>query len=282
MTWWRERMVGFDLESTSPLPEEARIVQFAVAHVGGGLATEAFGGLVNPGVPIPEGASAVHGITDEMLEAADAVAEPADAVNAIIEAMAPVVLRGGALVVFNSRYDLTVLDREARRYGITPLHERGMVYVFDPMVTDKFLDRYRKSYPYNVTPELAKTRGIASTRTLEGMCGVYGVALDGAHDATFDAIAAARLAWMMGARSRVVRKARDPEEQRELELLREEWELIRHDLPALHEAQQRWAIEERERFADYKLSMNELEEATRIRAERGWPVLEVMEHEEVG
>jgi DNA polymerase-3 subunit epsilon len=68
------------------------------------------------------------------------------------------------------------------------------VHVVDPLVLDKHLDRYRKG-----------------KRTLEATCEHYGVKLDGAHDASFDAIAAARVAWMIAHRNPSV--ARMPLEQ---------------------------------------------------------------------
>ena len=34
--WWKGRLCGFDLETTHPNPEEARIVQACVVRVGAG------------------------------------------------------------------------------------------------------------------------------------------------------------------------------------------------------------------------------------------------------
>lgn len=270
-------MVGFDLETTSPLPEDARIVSAAIVLCGGGLPTKTLTLLADPGIEIPEEASAVHGISTEM---ARRDGRPAPIVVAeILAALGPPLRAGLPLVIFNARYDLTVAHREALRHDFPPLvigHQ-----VIDPTVIDKRLDQYRKSYPYGVSPEQAATRGIASSRTLEGMCVVYGAVLEGAHDAAFDAVAAVRIAYRMGQRGQVIRRARDDEERRELAMLRREWETIRNDLGLLHLAQRRWAIAERARFAEYKRGNGEVEDADRIEAERGWPVLDVMEHEEV-
>ena len=67
------------------------------------------------------------------------------------------------------------LDAELRRHGHPPL---VVGPVIDPLVLDRALDRYRRG-----------------SRKLTAACAHYGVRLDGAHDATFDALAAARVAW---------------------------------------------------------------------------------------
>lgn len=278
MSWWQQRMVGFDLETTSPLPEEARIVSASVAFCGGGESTDARSWLADPGVEVPEEASAVHGITTERARAEGA---PAGVVlGELLRMLGRAVVDGKPLVIFNARYDLTVLDREARRRGYDPLPPELLLCV-DPSVIDKQLDRYRRSYPYGVDADRAKDIGIPSSRTLEGMALHYGAKLDGAHDATFDAIAACRVAWVIGARGRVVRRVRSSEEAIELRELQAEWAGVRGDLGLLHRAQQRWALAERDRFAEYKRSIGEHDEAARISAEVGWPVLDVMDHEEV-
>lgn len=269
--WWQRRMVAFDLETTSPLPEEARIVEAALAFCGGGEPTDARTWLLDPGVEIPAGAIEVHGITNERVRA-DGMAA-GDGVALIAEALR--LLPGGsALVIFNARYDATVFDRELRRHGHGSLASVvGELLVVDPSVIDKFLWRYRKSYPGGDETQ-------PSTRTLEGMCGVYDATLDAAHDATFDAVAAARLAYRMGQRGDVIRRVRGAHEGRELAALKREWADVRNDLRLLHDAQRRWALAERVRFAEYKRSNGEPDEADRIEMEKDWPVLAIMGHEE--
>lgn len=259
--WWQGRIVGVDLETTAPQPEEARIVTAAIAFCGGGEETKTMTWLVNPGVEIPEGAAEIHGITTER-----ACAEGDDAAAAIAEiltVLSDLTPEGSPLCIFNARYDLTVLDREARRHGLNPLGTGRRFYVVDPFVTDKQLDRYRRG-----------------SRKLDAMCSHYGATLDGAHDAAFDALAAARLAFRIGQRGEVIRRVRNAQEGGEKAALVREWEACRDDLPRLHAAQQRWALAERVRFAEYKRSIGEHDEAARIDAERGWPVLEIMAHEQ--
>lgn len=176
--WWHALGV-FDLETTGIDVESARIV---TAHVGliDARGTSIVQGvwLADPGVEIPAGAAAVHGITTER---ARADGRPAGEVVAeIIAAVEAVFARGLPLVIYNAPYDLTVLDREARRHGLaSPV----IGNVVDPLVIDKALDTYRKG-----------------KRTLEVSAELYDVALTDAHDAAADAIAAGRLAQAMARR----------------------------------------------------------------------------------
>lgn len=279
-------MVGFDVESTAPDPFVARIVQAAVAAVGGGEPTDARSWIVNPGVEIPEEATAVHGITTERAQA-----EGLDAREGLEQILAELVRHlapgGIPLVIFNARYDMTVLAAECRRHGIELPEAIRLARVVDPMVADKQLDRYRKSYPGKMTPEEAAAAGVASSRTLGGMCEVYAdrfhrrsgkpkpTLLVDAHDAVADTIAVCRLAFMVGGSGEVIRRVRNRQEAIERAQLVREWERVRRDLDLLHEAQTRWTLVERDRFAAYKREQGEIEVAERIASERGWPILEL-------
>ncbi|MFD7888761.1 exonuclease domain-containing protein, partial [Streptomyces albidoflavus] len=64
MGWHRELLIGFDLETTGTDPREARIVTAAVIEVADGERRGHRTWLADPGIPIPAGATAVHGITD--------------------------------------------------------------------------------------------------------------------------------------------------------------------------------------------------------------------------
>lgn len=81
----------------------------------------------------------------------------------------------GGILTRNSRFDLTVLDRSARRYigqGIAP------TYVLDPFVLDKLIDPYRKG-----------------KRTLDAVCEHYQVGRRIVHEADEDAQRALRLLY---------------------------------------------------------------------------------------
>lgn len=254
--WWRGRLVGFDLETTSADPEDARIVTAAVATCGGGLATETATWLADPGIEIPEEAAAIHGVSTER-----ARAEGLEASHVVDVVVALLARAAGSwslpLVIFNAPYDLTVLDREARRHGVVPLTERGLTLcTVDPLVIDKHIDRYRKG-----------------SRTLDAICEHYGASLDGAHDAAHDAIAAARLAFVICARGEMVRKVWNAQMGREKAALTRVWLRARDDLAMLHALQAELAREQALGLAEHFREQGKLDEAAGVRTE--WPVVPV-------
>lgn len=255
--WTDDVIVGLDVETTAVDPQQARLVTACVAACGAtGVATAQW--VIDAGVEIPEEATAVHGVSTEQ---ARRDGQPiAVALPELLGVLESCLADGAPLAVFNARYDLTVLAREAERLGVVPLGDRVALRVIDPLVLDKWLDRYR-----------------SGPRTLAAMCAHFGARLDrleGVHGASSDAIAAARLAWVLGRRARVVRRVRDAQEEREFVALVARWEEARQDLDALHALQVEEALAERVRFADYKHSIGQVEEAARIRSEVGWPVLD--------
>jgi DNA polymerase-3 subunit epsilon len=183
MSWHHGRLAAFDVESTGVSPENDRIVTATISVVGGGEPTDSVSWLADPGVEIPAGATNVHGITTEKARADGRPA--AEVVEEITAKLAEEAHQGVPIVAFNARYDLTMLDREARRYGIEPLlHRLGggdALLVVDPLIIDKQLDKFRKG-----------------KRTLVAVSEHYRVTLTDAHAADADAIAAARVAWRMG------------------------------------------------------------------------------------
>ena len=164
----------FDLETTGIDVETARIV---TAHVGlidmTGRSIVEGSWLADPGVADPRAGrgGARHHARSAPRPRGD---PPAEVVAEIVAAVEAVFARGIPLVIYNAPYDLTLLDREAKRHGIaSPV----IGNVVDPLVMDKALDTYRKG-----------------KRTLEAASELYGVTLDDAHDAGADAIAAGRVA----------------------------------------------------------------------------------------
>jgi DNA polymerase-3 subunit epsilon len=103
-------LVFFDLEATGVSPENDRIVDIAlVKRLPDGTETS-YSSLVNPGMPIPREAVAVHHISDEMVATAPSFRELAPRVLEFI---------GDADVGgFNvSRYDVPMLQAELKRAG---------------------------------------------------------------------------------------------------------------------------------------------------------------------
>lgn len=189
MSWHQGPLVGFDLETTGTDVETDRIVTAALVRLEpDGTVAEQRTWLLDPGVAIPEQASAIHGIGTD--HARKHGARAASAVAEIAQAVAEVLRSGVPLVVMNARYDLSLLDRECGRYGLDSVEQRiGGVPspVIDPLVIDKHVDKYRKG-----------------KRALQALCEHYGVTLSDAHDATADAVAAVRVVRRMGERHRPV------------------------------------------------------------------------------
>ncbi|CAM5743158.1 3'-5' exonuclease OS=Streptomyces alboniger OX=132473 GN=CP975_28455 PE=4 SV=1 [Streptomyces alboniger] len=185
MGWHRELLIGFDLETTGTDPREARIVTGAVIEVRAGQTLGRREWLADPGVEIPAEAVAVHGISNER---AATEGRPADAVaEAIADVLVTYWKTGVPVVAYNAAFDLTLLSAELRRHGLPSLRERlgGLdpAPVVDPYTIDRWADRYRRG-----------------KRNLEAVCEEYGVVLESAHDASADALAAARLAGAIAER----------------------------------------------------------------------------------
>lgn len=182
--WHLATLCALDFETTGLDVETDRIVTACVARIDGSGRTRpsAAKWLVNPGIPIPKGASDIHGITTE--HAQEHGRDAASAVREIMEMLCRALNRGIPIVGYNISYDLTLLDRETRRLGLPPLTKLPVALspVIDAMVLDKHVDRYRKG-----------------SRKLVDVAAHYRVALDDAHEASADAWAAAGVACRIGA-----------------------------------------------------------------------------------
>ncbi|MFJ5280012.1 3'-5' exonuclease [Streptomyces parvulus] len=184
-SWFEGPLAAFDTETTGVDVETDRIVSAAlVVQDAPGLRPRVTRWLVNPGVPVPASATAVHGLTDEHLQRHGRW--PAPVMYEMAEALSEQARAGRPLVVMNAPFDLTLLDRELRRHRASSLArwlERTSLHVLDPRVLDKHLDRYRKG-----------------RRTLTDLCAHYGVELAEAHDAAADAQASLEVVRAVGRR----------------------------------------------------------------------------------
>lgn len=231
VSWNQGRLAAFDIETTGTDVEHDRIVTAAISLIGGGADPSSHDWLVDPGIEIPAEATAVHRITTARARQEGMPAR--QAVEEISRLLAEQVADDVPIVAFNARFDLTILDREARRHGVDSLTDRvgpGGLTVIDPYILDWHLNRYRPG-----------------RRTLGVLCEIYRVPLTDAHAADADALAAARLAWRIANGYPEIGEA-EPFE--------------------LHESQMTWAAERADSLQEYFDRQGREE-----RVERAWPVV---------
>lgn len=161
----------WDVESTGIDVFEDRIVQFfgATADKQGNL-IDTWEYFINPGVPVPEEAAAVHGFNDEFL------AEHGDDPEKTLIRIKYLFMEKRDLiqVAFNMNYDLSIIDAEMKRHGVSDsfgkwFAENGRLV--DGLVIDRHKDKCRKG-----------------KRNLETQAKHYGVEFDPdeAHNALYD------------------------------------------------------------------------------------------------
>lgn len=172
------RRCGWDTETTSTNPAEARIVAAALVGRGGTSPERIQEWIINPGIPIPPETTRIHGIDDAKAQAEGQ--DPKVALEELAETMARAIRYGMPLVAFNTSYDWSVLHYELVRNGLPTMADRldGPPYTLvDALVLDKQADRYRKG-----------------SRKLKAVAAHYGVHLESWHEAKADAIAALGIA----------------------------------------------------------------------------------------
>jgi DNA polymerase-3 subunit epsilon len=239
--WHLGPMTPFDIESGGVDVGNDGVITVTVASLGGhGFRTkEAWSGLIAVDFDIDPEATRVHGITTEYARANGKPA--ADVLDEAAERLAASLGGGVPVVGMNMPFDFTILDRNCRRYGVPTLNDRlngqPIAPVIDVLTIDRHLDRYRPG-----------------GRKLVDLCSHYGVRHDGAHDATEDAWAAARIAYVIGSRSHLPREElfdlymhrRYPDR-----LVREWRAFARLTLPELHAAQVDWYAESTKSLGEY-------------------------------
>lgn len=247
MSWHHGRLALFDLETTGVDCHRDRIVTAAIIYAGGGAPTVTADWLINPGIPIPDGAAAIHGVTNDIAAAGD---DPKQAVYDITCNLLELADDGTPIVGHNVTYDLTMLVAECVRHGH---HEaaarlRSISPVVDTFVLDKVVDTYRKG-----------------SRKLVDVTKHYGVTLtaEQAHGAAADALAAGRLAWC------IAQKYPD----------------VRIPLAELHALQVRAKREQSESFGRYLVRQGKTDDVSRDwpiqPAPQGWAPDQLPAREEV-
>jgi len=189
-TPWSPSWYAFDCETSGVDVFNDRIVTATVVKVEDGEISDKRAWLIDPGIPIPAGATAVHGITTE--KARDLGRDPKDAVSEIAGTVTGILRARKPLVVFNASYDLSLLQCETERHGYSFLEllhsEADLHTVVDPIVLARGIDK-------NVTRSFRDpATGKGWVYKLPALCARFGVPFTESHDATADAFGAALLA----------------------------------------------------------------------------------------
>lgn len=186
--WHLGPLLAFDTETTGVDTETDRIVSAAAIHMADGRA-DTTTWLADPGIEIPAGATAIHGISTEQARTDGQPA--AGVIIAILAALREAVEADVPIVGHNIVYDLTILDRETRRHLGIDLYTAlgGAPYVIDTMVLDKLAVPFRR--------RVSEDQG---ARQLITVAQVYGLGWNEAeaHGAAYDALMAGRVAWHIG------------------------------------------------------------------------------------
>lgn len=112
------RFIAFDLETTGTLPGVDQIVEIgAVRFDENGTPETIFTTLIDPGVKMPEAASRVNGITDDMLVGKPKVTEVLDAFAEWCER--------DILVAHNAAFDMQFLTADIKKHEMSS--PKGMV-----------------------------------------------------------------------------------------------------------------------------------------------------------
>lgn len=176
-TWMESEWLVIDTETTGVDPLTARVVELAAVKFRNGEPTARHGMLLDPGMPIPKEATAIHGITDADVRGQPSLAEVAARFLAHVRA-------ADVLVAYNWPFDAAFLESGCPGWDAAIV---GKV-VLDPLVVVRF-DAVGRFWPG------------AGRHQLES---VYRRIVDDevpghAHRASTDAVMAGRILWALRA-----------------------------------------------------------------------------------
>lgn len=147
--------VVFDTETTGLDVGRDAVVQLSGVRVVNGrrLRSEQFDMLVDPGRPIPPSSTAIHKITDEMVQGAEKVDVAASRFAEFCD--------GAVLVAHNAAFDMAFLKREEAKGGVVFDHPvictARLSAALKPHLTDHTLDGLAERYGITIPEELRHT-----------------------------------------------------------------------------------------------------------------------------
>lgn len=173
LPWPALPIVAVDTESTG-VSDDDRVCEIAAVRFEAFKPVQRFTSLVNPGRPIPAGATAVHGITDEMVKDAPTLAELAVDLFLVCDGAIP--------AAYNAPFDRGMIHRELTSPecpAFDPAQSWIDVFV---IIASARVDKF--------------VRGHGRLK-LAAACQRWGVPLEAAHRAAGDAEATGRLLFTL-------------------------------------------------------------------------------------
>lgn len=176
--WKSLPMVVIDFETTGLEAGKDRVLEMGIVCIDNGVVNYRRDWLINPGIPVPEEARKVHGITEEELAQAPTFEAIRDEIVSHI--------RGRVPIAYNAEFDKKFLVAECDRLPRHPEHD--LVHALDlettwidPLVWVRELQKYEKG------------------KKLTDVCARMGIELVHAHRAAGDAEATAKVLFALAA-----------------------------------------------------------------------------------
>jgi DNA polymerase III subunit epsilon len=139
---WYKGPLGFlDFETTGVDLKRDRPVSYAVGIVEPNDDVYRYHRLVDAGVRVPREATAVHGVTRAQCKASGVT--PIDMLNDIATVFERCAIEDIPVVIMNAGFDWPMLNFEHQRAELAGVPVRP--HLLDPLVLDRYLDRYRKT-----------------------------------------------------------------------------------------------------------------------------------------
>lgn len=177
--WATAALAVIDFETTGLDPSTDRVIEMGIVRFDDGVLTGSQNWLINPGMPVPEESTAVHGITDEMLKGQPRFEEAWEDIRKHLEGRLPVAYNAS----FDKRFLLAELERMAENtWGedLPPAMQSDVEWI-DPLVW------VRELYP-------------DQSARLGDICAHLGIPLEDAHRAAHDAEATGKVLLAMADR----------------------------------------------------------------------------------
>jgi DNA polymerase-3 subunit epsilon len=122
------KFIAFDLETTGTRPQQDEIIEIGAVLFDGSTSIKTYGVLVDPGIPIPPDASAVNGISDDMVQGKPRIE---DVLSSFAEFCGDL-----PLVAHNAPFDYKFLLEDIKKHrAVAP---RGVVLDTLPLVRQVF------------------------------------------------------------------------------------------------------------------------------------------------